>query len=145
MTGEDIEILKIICLKSLKNKLNYIKQQISMFKKPFSFEGRIRRTEYGLTYLIYIVAAISISIIAEFNSEIALPIQLLYIPLVWFLWAQGAKRCHDRSNTGWFQIIPFYVFWMLFADGDFGPNEYGPNPKGLGNVDEIDEIGQDLL
>lgn len=116
-----------------------------MFKKPFSFEGRIRRTEFGLSYLIYMIAIFSISFVSESSSLLALPLTLLFIPLIWFLLAQGAKRCHDRSNSGWFQIIPFYGLWMLFADSDFGPNEYGPNPKGLGNIDEIDEIGQDIV
>ena len=64
--------------------------------------------------------------------------------MLWFLWAQGAKRCHDRGASGWFQIIPFYVFWMLFADSNYGMNEYGANPKGFGNIDEIDEIGSHL-
>lgn len=116
-----------------------------MFKKPFSFEGRIRRTEYGLSYLIYMAAVFTVSFVSEANSLLALPLTLLFIPLIWFLLAQGAKRCHDRSNSGWFQIIPFYGLWMLFADSDFGNNEYGPNPKGLGNIDEIDEIGQDIV
>ena len=56
---------------------------------------------------------------------------LLLIPVYWFTWAQGAKRCHDRGNSGWFQIIPFYGLWMLFGDGEIGDNEYGSNPKGL--------------
>ena len=54
---------------------------------------------------------------------------LLFIPLAWFLFAQGAKRCHDRNGSGWWQIVPFYGLWMIFADGTEGPNEYGPNPK----------------
>jgi uncharacterized membrane protein YhaH (DUF805 family) len=58
--------------------------------------------------------------------------------------AQGAKRCHDRGNSGWYLLIPFYVFWMLFADSDIGANEYGLNPKGIGNDNEIDEIGKYL-
>lgn len=114
-----------------------------MFKKPFSFEGRIRRTEYGLTYLIYIAISVVLNfLVTDGSSEILL---LVYIPLLWFLWAQGSKRCHDRTATGWFQIIPFYVFWMLFANSVYGPNEYGPNPKDLGNMDEIDEIGSHLV
>jgi len=30
---------------------------------------------------------------------------------------------------------------LLFGDSDFGENDYAPNPKGIGNGDEIEEIG----
>jgi uncharacterized membrane protein YhaH (DUF805 family) len=60
---------------------------------------------------------------------------LLMIPIYWFQFAQGAKRCHDRGNSGWYQLIPFYPFWMLFGDSDPGLNKYGMNPKGIGNPD----------
>ena len=103
-----------------------------MFKRPFSFHGRIRRLEYGLSILLFylyaIVAGFVLGLITNGNfSEGAIYVCL--IPGYWFLWAQGAKRCHDRNNTGWYQIIPFYAFWMLFADGDEGENDYGDNPK----------------
>lgn len=104
-----------------------------MFKRPFSFHGRIRRLEYVLSILIFylyaIVVGIVLGLVTNGNvSEVAVYICL--IPGYWFLWAQGAKRCHDRNNTGWYQIIPFYGLWMIFADGDEGENDYGDNPKG---------------
>lgn len=106
-----------------------------MFKRPFSFHGRIRRLEYGLSILLFdlyaIVAGFVLGLITMITngnfSEGAIYVCL--IPGYWFLWAQGAKRCHDRNNTGWYQIIPFYELWMLFADGDEGENDYGDNPK----------------
>ena len=101
-----------------------------MFQNPFSFDGRIRRTEYGISFIIYVVAAVIVNAIMQTGGGAAI-IGMAYIPMLWFFWAQGAKRCHDRGNSGWYQIIPFYVFWMLFADSDSGINEYGPNPKGL--------------
>lgn len=116
-----------------------------MFKKSFSFNGRIRRLEYGLSYLFYIVLLVVFSLLTKTDSEKpSLVFFLIDIPLIWFLLAQGAKRCHDRGNSGWWQLIPFYVFWMVFADGKQGENGYGLNPKGIGNVDEIDEIGSDM-
>lgn len=113
-----------------------------MFKNPFSFDGRIRRLEYGISYLLYLVVIYgTLGLTAVIGDSISTVLLLLYIPAVWFLLAQGAKRCHDRDNSGWYQIIPFYALWMLFADGFPGKNEYGPNPKGIGNNDEISEIG----
>lgn len=116
-----------------------------MFQNPFSFYGRIRRLEYGLSIIIMYLCGIFIGL---FIGLTGIPEEMMYlflIPVYWFQLAQGAKRCHDRNNTGWYQIIPFYGLWMLFADGDYGENDYGPNPKGLGNTtieDMIDNIGK---
>jgi len=94
-----------------------------MFENLFSFSGRIRRFEYALSAFFYVIGAI---LIASFkNSATALG----YIPLIWALWAQGAKRCHDMNNSGWMQLIPFYIFWMLFQEGDNYSNSYGNDPK----------------
>ncbi|MEJ7559347.1 MAG: DUF805 domain-containing protein [Pedobacter sp.] len=103
-----------------------------MFQDPFSFEGRIRRSEYGQSIIIYAIVYFMITAArgrqepGEFDI-----INLAFIPAWWFLWAQGAKRCHDLDNSGWWQLIPFYGIWMLFKDGEQGTNEYGDNPKGL--------------
>jgi len=101
-----------------------------MFKNPFSFEGRIRRTEYGVSFIIYAVIAVIVNAIISSSSDAAI-LGIAYIPMLWFLWAQGAKRCHDLGNNGWWQIIPFYALWLLFQDGQHGSNQYGENPKGI--------------
>lgn len=100
-----------------------------MFQNLFSFEGRIRRTEYGISLIIYVFIAVFINLIAQSDREAGF-IFILYIPALWFLWSQAAKRCHDVGNSGWWQLIPFYGLWLLFQDGDAGPNQYGDNPKG---------------
>lgn len=98
-----------------------------MFTNPFVFYGRIRRMEYGLSVLIYLAGLVFIIVQAEdHHKEMYL---FALFPLAWFRFAQGAKRCHDLGNSGWFQLIPFYSFWMLLADGNIGPNQYGENPK----------------
>lgn len=112
-----------------------IENKPSMFRNPFSFSGRIRRTEYGLSMIICFVINLFmqgiVGIAAESDAASALLILylIMLIPYFWFIWAQGAKRCHDRGNSGWYQIIPFYSLWMLFAEGETGTNEYGNSPK----------------
>ena len=105
-----------------------------MFKNPFSFEGRIRRAEYGISQIIYTVVSIVFGIIVDSHDNSAMLLMLLLIiPMLWFLWAQGAKRCHDLGHSGWWQLIPFYSLWLLFQDGQVGENEYGENPKEKSN------------
>jgi uncharacterized membrane protein YhaH (DUF805 family) len=111
--------------KSNKNTISQTK--IGMFSNPFSFDGRIRRTEYGFSLLI---AVFVLTIIGELIKDGNTIVAIAYIPTYWFLWAQGAKRCHDLDNNGWYQIIPFYVFWLLFKSENNQLNRYGRSPKG---------------
>src|ERR1044072_8448471 len=87
-----------------------------MFKEPFSFEGRIRRTEYGISYIICTVIQNVVPLIigamiagssaysSLFDSTGAIVALLVfYIPLLWFILAQGAKRCHDLGHNGWWR------------------------------------------
>jgi len=101
-----------------------------MFARPFSFKGRIRRLEYFLSCLIYNLWLFVIQIIVEYNGNNILLLFVLFIPALWFMIAQGAKRCHDRDNNGFWQFIPLYYFWMLLGDGDEYENDYGKEPKG---------------
>lgn len=96
-----------------------------MFKNLFSFDGRIRRTEYGITLLIYLSINMAVN---KMGDDIFFAI-LVATPILWFVWSQGAKRCHDIGKSGWWQIIPFYVLWLIFQEGNLESNKYGENPK----------------
>lgn len=100
-----------------------------MFKKLFSFEGRIGRAEYFYSYAATWAILLGLHIA---TLAIRWGIVVVFagcIPLCWFMLAQGVKRCHDTGNSGWLQIIPGFFFWMLFAAGDAGDNKYGPSPN----------------
>lgn len=102
-----------------------------MFSHPFSFNGRIRRLEYGLTFLALYLYEFPMELISEddLSAGFAVVWLLLLIPALWIFYAQGAKRCHDMNNSGWYQLIPFYALWMIFKKGDSGSNNYGDDPK----------------
>lgn len=108
-----------------------------MFKAPFSFTGRIRRKEFGISFLIYFVAGVSLEFGLMFGQQVGdsggLILLLCLVPIVWFMLAQAAKRSHDIGNSGWWVLIPFYAIILLFAESNPGPNQYGDNPKGVGN------------
>lgn len=110
-----------------------ILEKQSLFAHPFSFKGRIRRLEFGLSYILYILLMVCIGALSEEAPILA----LFAIPLIWFWLAQLCKRFHDRNQSGAriiTLIIPFYniyvSFMLLFADGDEYENDYGPDPKG---------------
>lgn len=118
-------------------------RKMRLFENPFSFNGRIRRLEYGLSILIFYFAfffiVILFSVIEEVSgkaSNIGSGIGSLiflgfYFASIWFSLAEGTKRCHDLGKSGSYQIIPFYIFWLLFEEGKKESNEYGLNPKGV--------------
>jgi uncharacterized membrane protein YhaH (DUF805 family) len=113
-----------------------------MFKAPFLFKGRIRRLEYGLSYIVYSVLSGLMTVITKDMASPGYINFLVHIPLVCFLLAQGVKRCQDLGNSGWFQLIPIYILWLIIYDSHPGENQYGENPKGIENaINDIDKIG----
>jgi uncharacterized membrane protein YhaH (DUF805 family) len=102
-----------------------------MFTCVFSFNGRIGRLEYTITFIAYQI------IVRTFNSymmhnpisfEEAIGVYLTLAVLFWITLAQGAKRCHDVGHSGWFQLVPFYFLWLIFSKGDTKKNKYGSSP-----------------
>lgn len=103
----------------------------AMFSRIFSFNGRIRRLEYGLTYLAYWIWIVPMVTMSEeqISEGYAIFYLVTLLPILWILCAQGSKRCHDIGNSGWYQLIPFYWIWMIFANGETETNAYGVCPK----------------
>lgn len=93
-----------------------------LFHRPFSFRGRIGRREYILSVILCCAF--------YYLSELLIPIldSLLVLTYLWFWIAQSIKRCHDIGNNGFYILIPFYVLWLLIANGNKGLNKYGSEP-----------------
>jgi uncharacterized membrane protein YhaH (DUF805 family) len=111
----------------------------------FSFSGRIRRTEYAVTQIVistvvfFVFFVIGVSLFAGESAAGGAMIFFAVAMLLaaWISFAAGAKRCHDRGNSGFYQLIPFYGLWMLFGDGDYGNNRYGADPKRRMSQDDM--------
>lgn len=93
-----------------------------MFSKPLSFNGRIDRLEYFLSFVTFWVLAIGLTVLA--NQENFNFLSLIKIIVSYFFVAQGAKRCHDIGRSGWFQLIPFFFIWMLIVKAQDDTNKY---------------------
>ncbi len=114
---------------------------LKVLKQYVDFNGRARRKEYWMFALINMIisygiigigAALELPSLAMISSVYSLAVLLPSI-------AVGVRRMHDVGKSGWFLLIPFYNFYLSVIDSTPGPNEYGDNPKGIGNegVDQI--------
>ena len=118
---------------------------LKVLKQYIDFNGRARRKEYWMFFLINMIISYVIQGAAMYlNSEELLTVGTIYsfavlVPSI----AVGVRRIHDVGKSGWYLLIPIYNIILLATDGNHGPNEYGDNPKGMGNADVIDQIGQE--
>ena len=102
-----------------------------MFNNIFSFDGRIRRTEYGISFIILVFARVilSLMLVSGGGENINVAFFILMLPVRFFFFAQGSKRCHDVGISGWYQLIPLMPLYLIFGAGHEGPNKYGEDPK----------------
>ena len=138
---------------------------ISVLKNYANFKGRARRSEYWYFILFNMIFGIIAGIIDQMlgttftldivDQAVQLPYGYVYLFYSLAVFIPGlavtVRRLHDTSKSGWLffiVLIPLagaiWLLVLLFTDSTVGINKYGPNPKGIGNFDEIDEIGKDM-
>lgn len=143
-----------------------MKYYLNVLKNYATFSGRARRSEYwyfALFNVIFAVAAILLdrAFGTNFSFETAAgPIDAfygyVYVLYILFIFLPGlavlVRRLHDVGKSGWFlfiSLIPIVgSIWILVltcTDSIPGKNQYGLNPKGIGNYDEIDQVGEYLV
>ena len=117
------------------------------------FQGRAPRRSFWMFVLFYILALLATSIIdyatgmtfggidGEQNGVLTTLLTLaLFLPML----SLYVRRLHDLGHSGWWVLLGFVpivnllmLIYMAF-DSQEGPNEYGPNPKGIGNTPKND-------
>lgn len=124
--------------KNTENKATN-EDDISLNHSIFNFKGRVGRGTYWLVvFSIFVIGLFCFvleetmrSIYVQESSVLSTMVLALLVLYFYVVLAVGAKRCHDLGHSGWFQMIPFYGFVMLFGAGNRDGNEYGERGNGI--------------
>lgn len=128
------------------------------FKRYADFEGRSRRMEYWMyqvfTMLVYL-GCLMILLAGmpwgQAQSPNAEPGPLFWLgfglAVLWYFItfipdiAVTVRRFHDQDQSGWMYLLRFIpsIGWIvvmvfMFIDGQRFTNRFGPDPKGVGDV-----------
>jgi uncharacterized membrane protein YhaH (DUF805 family) len=129
----------------------------------FSFEGRIRRSQWWVVHLImaaivFVIMMVLIGVAtavrvgsndASTAGVIILIIMLVSLPTLglwlWIHLATSVKRLHDQDMSGWMVLIGFvpyvgvlFVFVVMGCiDGTKGMNRFGPSEKYPESVSQV--------
>ena len=112
--------------------MGFFKAIGSGFGNYTNFSGRARRSEFWWWTLFAFLMGI-LTVIPILGWLIALAMLLPNL-------AMQVRRLHDTGHSGWWwfigliPIIGFIVLLFFYVtDSKPGPNQWGPNPKGIGN------------
>lgn len=111
---------------------------IDIIKKHYvDFNGRARRKEFWMFYLFTTIISIILGWVDGliFGQQILSYLFgiLILLPFI-SLWV---RRLHDTNKSGWWLLLFFTgigtIVLLVFAvlEGEKGPNQYGPDPKGV--------------
>ena len=113
------------------------------------FEGRATRTQYWTFTLVNIVLSIVLGIV---DGVLASVVGFGFVGILFSLAllvpgiAVAIRRLHDTGKSGFWlfialiPLIGFIVLIVFFVmDSQPGSNKYGPNPKGRGGRDLVDD------
>lgn len=110
---------------------------LKVMREYFNVNGRARRTEYWMYFLVYLVIVIVASVLdAILNSQLIGGLVALahLIPSI----TVGVRRLHDIGRSGWWLLIVLVplIGWLIALywatrKGDEHDNAYGANPMAM--------------
>ena len=109
---------------------------IEVLQKYAEFDGRAKRSEYWLFFLIHVIISVVLAVIAAVGPDFLAIVPVLYwLALIVPQFAVGARRLHDTGKSGWLQLIllvplvGWIIVLILMAMPGQGDNNYGPVPS----------------
>ena len=130
------------------------------FSNAFNFSGRSRRRDYWMSYLYVLIVSLVFSfgigiiggILALISEDLAAIITTIFsliaslasLVLVFPMIAMCFRRLHDIGKSGWWYLIcmglslccgigSIIMIVFMCMDSQPGSNQWGPNPKGIGD------------
>jgi uncharacterized membrane protein YhaH (DUF805 family) len=118
---------------------------LEVLKKYAVFSGRARRKEYWFFVLFNILISIALGVIDNLTGTydakagVGLLGGLYSLGVLIPALAVSVRRLHDTNRSGWWLLIALIpligaivLLVFMVQDSDPGSNEYGPNPKNVG-------------
>lgn len=133
-------------------------------RRYVDFQGRSRRKEYWMWFLLVIIGAIVFSMLdtmlglggatqtysdfengasVGFNSTGGILSMIFMLAILIPNIAVGIRRLHDLDKSGWWVLIglipligAIVLIVFFVSEGTRGPNRFGPDPKG-GATDQV--------
>ena len=107
---------------------------IGAIKKYADFSGRATRQEYWMFVLFYLIFYVVLGMVDALLGTMVLALIFslaLAIPSI----SLAARRLHDTSRSGWWQLITIVpligiiVLIVFLVQDSHAANEYGESPK----------------
>ena len=130
---------------------------LDAFRNYAKFTGRARRSEYWYFTLFSMIASV---LCMGIDNVLGTTIDPLPYGFAYYLYSLSvivpglalvSRRLHDVGKSGWMILIALIplvgAIWLLVlfcTDSNIGPNQYGPNPKGIGNDAEDEDLIQNI-
>ena len=108
----------------------------AVFSKYAVFEGRASRSEFWNFVLFNFIVSFVLGFLGQFSDAFTVAASLWSVIVFLPNLGLGFRRLHDIGKSGWHTLIVFiplagiiiWIVWMA-REGDFGENEYGPEPE----------------
>ncbi len=108
---------------------------LSVLKNYAVFEGRARRKEYWMFFLVNILISIAFQVVDGVLGTVFLGIiysLAVFVPSL----AVGVRRLHDVDKSGWWLLLVLIpvvgvlvLIYFAATEGTQGSNQYGSSPK----------------
>ncbi|WP_122412889.1 DUF805 domain-containing protein [Pseudomonas viridiflava] len=100
-----------------------------VLRKYAVFEGRARRQEFWMFFLINLLISIVLGFLDGLLGTDQLISALYSIAVFLPGLAVGVRRLHDTDRSGWWMLVPIVPLIFSCQEGHRDGNRFGPSPK----------------